>query len=91
MYSEFPALNFVYLESIDLRLDSFAAKEDFLLDDDEEPVRAELELLQQLRENHGVSTGESSERAQSWVKLHMKIAEKRSLSLLPLSERIHQF
>ena len=69
----------------------FAAKDDLLLDDDEEPVHAELQRLKELRENNGVSTGESSERSQSWVKLHMKIAEKRSLSIFQRErERTHR-
>lgn len=52
----------------------------FLLEDSEEAVTAELERLKELRENHGVSTGESAEKSQSWVKLHMKIAEKSALA-----------
>jgi len=49
----------------------------FLLPDDDPAVEKELNRLLQLRQQSGLSTGASSDKSQSWVKMHMGLAEKR--------------
>lgn len=52
-------------------------QDSFLLDNDADAVEAVFGKMNEQRSTSGVSTGASSDKAQSWVNLHMSIAEKR--------------
>ncbi|CAK9017024.1 unnamed protein product [Durusdinium trenchii] len=73
----------VYLERVQLYLSKMyvnpPSPDELLFDDDHPAVLAELERLQKVRSNNGLSTGASSDKSQNWVKMHMNLAEKRSL------------
>ncbi len=62
-----------------LNLRKCLPKETFLLPDDDDAVEAELERQQEHRTSSGVTTGKSSDKSQSWVKMHMNLASKRHL------------
>ena len=63
----------------------------FLLPDDCAQVLDELAKMEETRAAAGVTTGASSEKSQSWVHLHMGIAEKRVLHAIQNSFRHSSF
>lgn len=63
-----------------------------LLPDDDPAVVAELERLSENRAKTGLTTGNTSDKSQSWVKMHMSLAEKRGISwpIAPLHPEVTQ-
>ena len=68
------------LLSTDLILHSFQDR--FLRPDDSYEVVGELARLTEQRASAGLGTGATSDKSQSWVNLHMSIADKRILNIV---------
>lgn len=55
-------------------------KDSLLLDDNDPAVLAELARIEALRADVSSHTGDSAAKSKSWVKLHMNVAELRSIA-----------